>query len=585
MIFVDYWLIRNSGLFDPAYYLLNYPDVRIADTDPLMHFVRRGWQEGRNPSKEFNVNYYLDTNADVRSSGVNPLVHYIRFGKAEGRSPYPRIAYRKKTAGIMNRNGLVLVKKRLTKNVFAMAVSYIRIYGLAVFLRKVKTYLFQDANAKGVSTKQPLRVYRNKHTSPPTYLENSIQQQDVKISVIIPTKNAGNEFGFLLKMLERQEGIREIELVIVDSGSVDDTVLIAKQYGAKIVQIKPEEFSHSFARNLGAENALGDYLLFMVQDALPPSRNWLFELFSLLKDKKVSAVSCAESPREDADLFYRYLCWNHYNFLEVNDGDRIFQLPDTRDQISLRKNAQLSDLACLIQREVFLEYKYRHDYGEDLDLGLRLIKDGKKLAFSGEIRVIHSHNRPAYYFLKRGYVDNLFLTAMFTDFVIPRINQEDLFADIAFTYQFLDNLTSRDLAALRFPVKFSVLEDTIVEAFNNCEKLTFPSTLQAQYANFKDEQYIVFIQKLIEPLGFKKQGQKYNGILISALTNHVNLMLDYLETVYDNIDEDLANEIKICMYKQLGIIIGSFLAFCYLNKNGKEPVNIDEIHHILKTGV
>lgn len=74
-------------------------------------------------------------------------------------------------------------------------------------------------------------------------------------------------------------------------------------------------FSHSFARNLGAEEATGDYLLFTVQDALPPSSTWLYELFQVIKDQNVVAVSCAETPREDADLFYRQISWNNYNFL------------------------------------------------------------------------------------------------------------------------------------------------------------------------------------------------------------------------------------------------------------------------------
>lgn len=579
----EYWVIKKSGSFDPIYYLLNYPDVRVADVDPLMHFIKHGWQEGRSPSKDFNVNFYLDTNADVKSSGMNPLVHYIRYGKAEGRLPQPARNNGKKP--IFVRKQSVVLKKRLTKNVVRMSFTYLKTYGFRIFFKKVYDSLFPTVNARELSAESPVQIYHDKLLKNPLLSEKEIQPFDVKISVIIPTKNAGKEFNFLIKMLKQQKGIRDIELVVVDSGSTDDTLQIARQHDVKILQIRPEQFSHSFARNLGAENVSGDYLLFMVQDALPPSKTWLYELFTLLKENNVSAASCAESPREDADLFYRYLCWNHYNFLDVNRKDRIFQLPVAKDNISLRKNGQLSDLACLISKEIFSEYKYRRDYGEDLDLGLRLIKDGRKIAFSGEIRVIHSHNRPAYYFLKRGYVDNLFLTDMFNDFVIPKISQEDLFSDIAFTYKFLDDFIKMDMDTLEFPVKNEVLEDRIIDAFNNCIEQNFPSTLSAQKADHKDQQFVTFVEKLIEPLGLKKQGQKYNGILIPALTNHVNLMLDYLDTVYELIDDGLAEEIKTCLYKQLGIIIGSYLAFCYLNRNGHEPVDIYAIHETLKAGV
>lgn len=78
---VDYLIIKKSGAFDPAYYLLHYADVRQADVDPLWHFVTHGWKEGRNPSAEFDTEYYLRKNPDVKQAGVNPLVHYLRFGQ------------------------------------------------------------------------------------------------------------------------------------------------------------------------------------------------------------------------------------------------------------------------------------------------------------------------------------------------------------------------------------------------------------------------------------------------------------------------------------------------------------------------
>ncbi len=86
---IDYIIIKRSGYFDPAYYLLRYPDCRLADVDPLWHFVRHGWKEGRNPSPEFDTGHYLQHNPDVKAADMNPLVHYIRFGRKEGRTPKP----------------------------------------------------------------------------------------------------------------------------------------------------------------------------------------------------------------------------------------------------------------------------------------------------------------------------------------------------------------------------------------------------------------------------------------------------------------------------------------------------------------
>ncbi len=84
----QYLIIKKSGFFDAHFYLHEYKDVRIADVDPLMHFINFGWKERRNPSQLFNTDYYLEMNSDVKQIGINPLFHFIRHGKKEGRSAY-----------------------------------------------------------------------------------------------------------------------------------------------------------------------------------------------------------------------------------------------------------------------------------------------------------------------------------------------------------------------------------------------------------------------------------------------------------------------------------------------------------------
>lgn len=83
----DWLCIFFSGMFDRKYYLQTYPDVRDKKALPLLHYLRHGGFEGRNPSKAFQSAAYLEKYPDVRNSGMNPLVHYIRYGKAEGRDP------------------------------------------------------------------------------------------------------------------------------------------------------------------------------------------------------------------------------------------------------------------------------------------------------------------------------------------------------------------------------------------------------------------------------------------------------------------------------------------------------------------
>jgi len=87
---IDYLKIKRSGLFDDHYYLKTYHDCRRSDVDPILHYLKFGYKEGRNPSAQFDNNYYLESNPDVRALQINPLIHYIRFGKKEGRLIRPQ---------------------------------------------------------------------------------------------------------------------------------------------------------------------------------------------------------------------------------------------------------------------------------------------------------------------------------------------------------------------------------------------------------------------------------------------------------------------------------------------------------------
>lgn len=82
-------LIEKSHLFDPVWYLKQYPDIKNAHITPLKHFYFFGIQEGRNPNPYFNTNWYLSEYPDIARSDLNPLAHYLLHGVLEGRNPNP----------------------------------------------------------------------------------------------------------------------------------------------------------------------------------------------------------------------------------------------------------------------------------------------------------------------------------------------------------------------------------------------------------------------------------------------------------------------------------------------------------------
>ncbi|MEN8142096.1 MAG: TIGR04283 family arsenosugar biosynthesis glycosyltransferase [Thermodesulfobacteriota bacterium] len=93
----------------------------------------------------------------------------------------------------------------------------------------------------------------------------STARKTSSISVVIPTLNEENN---LLATLQPLMAIPALEIIIVDGGSRDKTLDIAKKSGAIVVHSKP---GRAVQQNLGAEKATGDILLFLHADTrLPP---------------------------------------------------------------------------------------------------------------------------------------------------------------------------------------------------------------------------------------------------------------------------------------------------------------------------
>ncbi len=70
------------------------------------------------------------------------------------------------------------------------------------------------------------------------------------VSAVIPVKDGERYLQELLAAL-RREGVDEI--LVIDSGSRDRSLEIARAAGVELLEIDPAEFGHGRTRNLGAE--------------------------------------------------------------------------------------------------------------------------------------------------------------------------------------------------------------------------------------------------------------------------------------------------------------------------------------------
>lgn len=408
--------------------------------------------------------------------------------------------------------------------------------------------------------------------------EEKISPIDKKVSVVIPTKNAGQHISGLLDKLRAQKGTLQCEVIVVDSGSTDSTVSLAQSKGATIVQISPQEFTHAFSRNKGAEKATGDYLLFMVQDALPLTNLWIWEMLSALQTNQLAAVSCAEYPRADCDLFYGFLIHSG-----MSDQDRILQWNEScSSYLGLRGNAQISDVAALIRRNVFEEYRYRTAYAEDLDLGIRLIRDGHKLGFLHNTRVLHSHNRSSYYFLKRGYVDARFLVEVFPNFVFPGVeDRRKVYCDILMTWNRVGEVT-HELEGLSFPLPTRELMDRVLTV------LAAPQTKPDSATEGLDPELGEFMRVLSEhSRTVPSESSMKANMILPHVVDHFDRMRKWICGIYDIADRKLAREIVKALEKTFALHSGTHMAYLYLTLKARAKLDetLTAVDRVMIAGV
>jgi glycosyltransferase involved in cell wall biosynthesis len=467
---------------------------------------------------------------------------------------------------------------RLVRNVASAVKQDIRRNGVAGFARRVPYYLRnRRAYLQRLRSGAPGGNPSQFDAAPPQLRDVRLHPDldeprapiDASVSVVIPTLNAGVEFEWLLRKLRGQRGLREVEIVVVDSGSRDGTVACAHALGAKVIEILPSEFSHSHARNLGARNASGDYLLFMVQDAYPIGDQWLRGMLAFLQEhaeEKLAAVSCAEYSRSDSEMMYDAMINTHYKFLGCLEHDRLGEWRGD-DHMALRSQGQLSDVSCLISRSLFEQYRYRGDYAEDLDLGIRLIKDGMRVAMLASIKAVHSHNRPAYYYLKRTFVDVVFLVRLFEDFTYPRCESlAGLVAGIRATAAHITAWLQAQVEAPAAGVLSEQLAAWIADARRALERSAPAGAIATGDTRLDDFVHRIGQTQAQQPLDgpARDEGRRFADMFLGRL-EHFNA---FAAAVYGELDAVLRAEAADVVRKTFAATAGAALAFYCLDHTG-----------------
>jgi rhamnosyltransferase len=220
----------------------------------------------------------------------------------------------------------------------------------------------------------------------------------MNISIIIPTLNAGTHIRELLERLQAQT-LPPFEIIVIDSSSKDNTVQIAEERGARTMVIPKYIFNHGSTRNKAAEEARGDILVFMTQDALPFDNQLLKFLSDPLQQDDVGAAFARHVPNPEASLLEIFA--REFNYPGQKSMKGITDIKTYGIKTFFSSNA-----CSAIKKQAFLKagmFPEGVRANEDMILSAKLIVCGYKIAYVPEAKIIHSHNYSLFKQCRRYY--------------------------------------------------------------------------------------------------------------------------------------------------------------------------------------
>ena len=225
------------------------------------------------------------------------------------------------------------------------------------------------------------------------------------VSIVLPTRNGAATLPSLLDSIARQRVGFAFEIIAVDSSSSDGTADLLRARVDRLTSIPADAFDHGLTRNLGIEQAGGELIVLLVQDALPASDSWLAKLTApLIADDRIAGAYARQLPRPDASAITRH---SLEHWVASSDVGRTIALADSAELEALDPMARLErcafDNVCsCIRRSIWRRHPFRRTpIAEDLEWAGEVLLAGYRIAYVPEAEVIHSHDRSARYELAR----------------------------------------------------------------------------------------------------------------------------------------------------------------------------------------
>jgi rhamnosyltransferase len=196
-------------------------------------------------------------------------------------------------------------------------------------------------------------------------------------SIVIRAYNEGEHIGRLLEGI-RHQTLKDVEIILVDSGSTDETVSVAGSFGARIVHIRPEEFTFGRSLNLGVRAATREFVVIASAHVYPVYPDWLE---SLLR------------PFEDDNVALTYGKQRGPDFAKFSEGQIFHQwYPDVSNP--KQTTAFCNNANAAIRKGLWTQNPYDETLTglEDLAWAKWAAEQGYSIAYVAEAEIIHVHD-------------------------------------------------------------------------------------------------------------------------------------------------------------------------------------------------
>jgi rhamnosyltransferase len=210
----------------------------------------------------------------------------------------------------------------------------------------------------------------------------------VEFSVVIPTLNGGSLWRQAAAALSLQQPAPS-KILVIDSGSTDDTVQVANQAGFQVTHIPQAHFDHGGTRNRALEQLDSpELVVYLTQDCVLSSNDAIARLIEVFSDEKVAVAFGRQIPRSDASPTERHA--REFNY----PAESNIKTKEDINSLGI-KTAFCSNVFAAYRTEMLKSiggFPDRTIISEDMYAGAKLILAGYKVAYAASAECLHSHN-------------------------------------------------------------------------------------------------------------------------------------------------------------------------------------------------